>query len=135
MNDFLLPLFLILPLLLAGYQWYKEEYLFTGKNLSYWQYFLLSCFFCYSAYCLFSGVDSIILQLVDQGYKAGRALSFSGMWSFVMPGLIAPLIIFPRETLLYLFRQPTARNIETAALATLGWILLLFTLGRYLLVI
>lgn len=52
-----------------------------------------------------------------------------------MPGLIAPLIIFPRETLLYLFRQLTARDIETIALATLGWILLLFTLGRHLLVI
>lgn len=135
MSSFLLPVFLTLPLLLVGYQWYKEEYSYTGKNLSFWQCFLLSGFICYSTYCLFNGVELTILQLADQGYRAGRALSFSGMWSFVMPGLTAPLIIFPRETLLYLLRQPAAGELAIFALATLGWMLLLFTLLRHLLVI
>ena len=52
-----------------------------------------------------------------------------------MPGLTAPLIIFPRETLLYLLRQPAAGELAIFALATLGWMLLLFTLLRHLLVI
>lgn len=135
MFGFLLLLCLTLPLLLVGYQWYNEEYIYTRKMLSYRQCILLSCFVCYSAFCFFGGVDSTLHQLNDLGYKAGRALSFTGMWGFVMPGLIAPLIIFPRETLLYLFRQPHAGDIETIALATFGWALLLCTLGRHLLVI
>lgn len=135
MSSLLLPLVLVLPLLIVGYQWYKEEFQFSRKALSYWQIFLLGCFIGYTAYCLLIGVESTIQQLGDQGNKAGRALSFSGLWSFVLPGLIAPLIVFPRETLLYLLRQPKAGDIETSGLAILGWVLLLSILLRHLLVI
>jgi hypothetical protein len=135
MGYILLPLLLSVPLLLAMYYWFTEEYSFTGKMLSAWQCMLLTTFVLYSGYCLYSGVDSILLQFKDYAYPAGRALSFPGMWSYVVPGLIAPMLIFPKETLCYILKQTTASKIEPYVIVVSGSLLLLLILIRHLAVI
>ena len=77
----------------------------------------------------------MIYNAKDFMYQAGRALSFSGLWTFVLPGLIAPIIIFPRETLLYALNKAKVRYIEQSIFALLGWLLLLLLLIRHAVII
>lgn len=135
MKQVVLLTLLLSPLLYSAYNWFKEEYLLTGKALSCRQYILLATFAGYSGYCIYVGIDTMLLNTKDYTYQAGRALSFSGLWTFVLPGFIAPMIIFPRETLLYVFKKAIVHSIEQSVFAALGWLLLLLTLIRHIAVI
>lgn len=135
MKYFLVYLGLYLPLLLAIFYWFSEEYQFTGKALSVGQLALLCVFIGYSSYCVWHGVDNIVENYKDHNYQMGRALSFTGMWTFVIPGLIASLIIFPRETLLYIFKSAQVSELKQTAVAAIGWFGLLLIIVRHLLVI
>lgn len=135
MKYIVLPILLFFPLLYTAFCWFREEYAFTGKMLSYRQFVLLTIFAVYSGYCLSVGIDVMVYNAKDFTHQAGRALSFSGLWTFVLPGLIAPIIIFPRETLLYALRKAKVSYIEQSIFAVLGWLLLLLLLFRHAVVI
>lgn len=130
----LLYLFLFSPLLLSGYYWYTEEYRYTGKRLSLKQLVLLLVFFGYAFYCSSHGVNGMLDIYNDYSYKAGRALSLTGMWTFVLPGVISALIIFPRETLLYVFRRATAAQLSVFLTELTAVMLILLTCLRHSLV-
>ncbi|KKO45057.1 hypothetical protein WG68_13055 [Arsukibacterium ikkense] len=67
----------------------------------------------------------------DYHYKMGRGLSITGLWTFIIPGVIWPLLIFPRETQLYLLNQSTAGPL----IVCFGYLLLFFTALRHLLIL
>ena len=105
MSQLLLPLVLIMPILVALFFWFTEEYQFTKSRLSLFQCVLLTLFLAYWLYCLYFGAETIVNLYKDHSYKMARSLSFTGMWTYVVPALIAPLIIFPKECLLYILQQ------------------------------
>lgn len=126
-----LYLFLIGPLLLTIWFWYYKEYRYVAKPLSLYQLAGLGLFISYLAYCLVAGQEVILELFSDHHYKMGRALSITGLWTFIIPGVIWPLLIFPRETQLYLFNQPSTGPY----IAGLGYFLAFFAVLRNLLVL
>ena len=84
---------------------------------------------------MFSGVDAMLLNAKDFTYKNSRGLSFTGMWTYVIPGLIAPLIIFPRETKLYIFHKSNVGFDGEWIIATIGWLIVALTIVRHCLVV
>ncbi|MBV2130571.1 hypothetical protein [Arsukibacterium indicum] len=126
-----LYLFLVGPLLLTSWFWYYEEYRYSAKPLSFYQLAGLFFFISYLACCLVAGQQGMLELFSDHHYKMGRALSITGLWTFIIPGIIWPLLIFPRELQLYLFNLPTAGPYTAA----LGYFLAFFTLLRNLLIL
>ncbi len=131
----LLYLFLFGPLLLSGYYWYTEEYRYTGKKLSLKQLILLCAFIGYAFYCSSHGVTAMLDIYSDYRYKTGRALSVTGMWTFVLPGVISALIIFPRETLLYVLKKSKAAQLSIFLTEFTAVMLILLTCLRHSLVV
>lgn len=70
----------------------------------------------------------------DYRYQAGRALSVTGMWTFIVPGVISALMIFPRETLLYVLRQAEASQLSIFLTELTAVMLILLTWLRHNLV-
>jgi hypothetical protein len=122
---------LVGPLLLTAWFWYFEKYRYSAKPLTLYQLAGLGLFICYLAFCLVVGHQEILELFSDHHYKMGRALSITGLWTFIIPGVIWPLLIFPREMQLYLFNQPTA----VPTLAGTGYFIAFCTVLRNLLVL
>jgi hypothetical protein len=130
----LLYIFLIGPTLLAGYYWYVEEYRYTGTKLSLQQLVLLCFFMGYIMYCSNHGAGVMLALYNDYSYQAGRALSVTGLWTFIVPGIIAALIIFPRETLLYACKSIEATPLSVFITRLTAILLMLLTWLRHSLV-
>lgn len=126
-----LYLFLVGPLLLTTLFWYYEENRYSAKPLSFYQLAGLGLFISYLACCLIAGQEGMLELFSDHHYKMGRALSITGLWTFIIPGIIWPLLILPGEIQLYLFNQPTARPY----IAGLGYFLAFFAVLRNLLIL
>lgn len=126
-----LYLFLVGPLLITSWFWYYEEYRYSAKTLSFFQIVGLILFVSYLACCLVIGKEEILELFKDHHYKMGRALSISGLWTFIIPGFTWPLLIFPRETQLYLLNK----SVTSLNIVWLGYLLVIFVLLRHLLIL